>query len=138
MASTTRFREQHTELMALAGEIAAMLDPARVKGEPEKIRHLLSQLAGKLKIHLAVEDNALYPTLLAHPSPEIQAKAKAFVDEMGGIKQAFMAYLDKYPSPRELEASPEAFVRDTRGLFAVLEKRIHAEDTDLYQVLDAL
>jgi hypothetical protein len=33
-----------------------------------------------------MEDRALYPALVKHPKPEVQAKAKKFIDEMGGTQ----------------------------------------------------
>lgn len=138
MSRTTKFREQHVELLALAKEIAPLLNSAGMERDAEKVRHLLSQLAGKLNIHLAMEDNSLYPELLRHANPEIQSKAKAFVDEMGGIKKAFGEYLAKYPSAPAIQASAEGFAKDTQALFAVLGKRIEAEDSVLYPMLDSL
>jgi hypothetical protein len=138
MSRTEKYREQHRELEALIGQMAAGFDPARLAQDASPMRTLLSQLAGKVKVHLAMEDSALYPSMLKHPNPSVQAKAKAFMDEMGGIKQAFAAYLAKFPSAQAIQADPKGFIEATGAIAGALGKRIHAEDSDLYALVDRL
>jgi len=138
MSRTEKFREQHRDLVAMVGQLAPHLTPARLAKESAEVRSLLSQFAAKLNVHLAMEDKALYPQLLQHKDPAVQGKAKTFMDQMGGIKEAFSGYMAKYPTAHAIEASPAGFISDTEGLIKVLAARIQAEDSDLYALVDRL
>ena len=138
MSKTQKYREQHQELVAMVGQLQPLLKPATLAQDASWARSLLSGLAGKLNVHLAMEDKALYPQLLQHKDPAVQAKAKAFIDEMGGIKDAFAAFLGKYPSAQAIQGSPQGFVTDTEAVVKVLARRIQAEDSDLYALVDRL
>lgn len=122
----------------MVGQLQPLLKPAALAQDASAVRTLLSGLAGKLNVHLAMEDKALYPQLLQHKDPAVQAKAKAFMEEMGGIKAAFSGYLGKYPSAQAIQAASQGFVTDTEAVIKVLAKRIQAEDSDLYELVDRL
>jgi hypothetical protein len=137
MGKTQVYRDQHVEILSLAGKLKAMLDVEKLKQDGAAARTLLSALAGKVTVHLAMEDKSLYPALLASADPTIQAKAKRFTDEMGGIKQALTKYLARYPSGTVIAQSAAGFVKETTAMLAVLGKRVQAEDSDLYVAVDA-
>ena len=138
MSKTQHYRDQHQELTAMVGQLQIFLDPGNLAKDASEPRHLLSLFAAKLNMHLALEDKALYPQLLKHKDSAVQAKAKRFMDEMGSIKEAFGAYMGKYPSAQAIQAAPAAFITDSNGLIKVLAKRIHSEDSDLYALVDQI
>lgn len=84
MSITSNLRRQHTEILALASEIRGALqqDPAGI----ESIEKLLPALTGKIKIHLAMEDNALYPLLLDAAEAETRRLAADYLNEMGILR----------------------------------------------------
>ena len=98
--------------------------------------HLLSKLAGNLKVHLAMEDEAVYPMLLEHKDPEIRSLAQKYMIEMGGLKDAFIEYIDKWTKAFAIQQNPEEFVEATKGIFDALGKRIEKEDSELYILVD--
>lgn len=124
--------------MKLAGEIAALLSPDRLVGETAKVRNLLSSLAGKLKVHLAMEDKSLYPTLLTAKDAKVTATARQFVEEMGGITKVFGDYSTKWATNSAIAADPQGFATDTKNLFGALGKRIERENRDLYPLAEKL
>lgn len=138
MARTDNFRRQHDDILALANELAALLDPAKLAQDAAPARSKLATLAGKLKVHLAMEDQSLYPTAAASAQPELSALAVRYQNEMGDIKEAFEAYLAKWPSPTAIQANPDGFVADTKGIYGALAERVRKENTELYPLVDAL
>jgi hemerythrin-like domain-containing protein len=136
MAATASFRKQHDELLAVAGEIGKLLDASRLADDAASARTLLSNLAGKLKIHLAMEDKTLYPRLMQDPDPKVSAMAKRFADEMGGIAEVFGGYMERWPTARAIQEAPQRFVTDTQKLFGALSTRIDRENNQLYPLLD--
>ena len=136
MSATDSFRKQHGELLAVAGEIGKLLDPAALAKNATQARMLLSNLAGKLKVHLAMEDQTLYPRLILDPDAKVSALARRFAEEMGGIAEVFGGYMSRWPTSKEIQEAPQQFVADTRKLFAALSTRIDRENNQLYPLLD--
>jgi hypothetical protein len=102
------------------------------------MRTLLSSLAGKLTVHLAMEDKGMYVRLLKHKDGQIRTTATTYLDEMGGIKAVFNAYLERWPSATAIQANPTGFIAETEGILAALSIRISKEDNELYAMVDAL
>jgi hemerythrin-like domain-containing protein len=128
-----RFMEQHREIRAMLEGLLRHLGP----GNPDLMaaRQSLVSLAAVLNIHLTLEDQALYPTLLKHPEPKVQAKAKAFMEEMGGLKIALTGHLQRWTATERVKAEPASFQRETLDLVKVLKRRLDAEDGELYPML---
>jgi hemerythrin-like domain-containing protein len=137
MARTDQFRKQHDGIVALVQEISKMLNAASVAANAQEFRLTLSKLAGLVKVHLAMEDKALYPSLVSSADPKVESTAKRFIDEMGGISQAFGDYNDKWTAKAMREQS-DTFVRETKNLFGVLGRRIEKENNELYPMADNL
>lgn len=136
MASTKNFRDQHDRALAVAGQISALLNPTALRADASEVRQLLSQLAGALKVHLAMEDESLYPELARSADPKVSATARRFQQEMGGIKSALEAYLGKWPSTGAIQQNPDAFIADTKNVLAALAKRIEKENKELYPLAE--
>lgn len=136
MAKSDRFRKQHDELLGLANSLAAELDSTKLAKDATAARSALSKLAGKLTLHLSAEDQHLYPDLMASDDSETRATAKKFVDEMGGIASAFLAYNEKWRTTSSIQSGPAEFIEETKGIYGALAKRIEMENTKLYPLMD--
>lgn len=138
MARTDRFRRQHQEILQLMAQITSMLDTSQPGEKARDIRTQLSVLAGKLNVHLAMEDNALYPSLLEQKDGNVGLVARKYAEEMGHIKETFAGYLKKWPTPMAIQNDPGRFSGETREIFAALARRIQREDDELYPLVDRL
>jgi len=136
MAKSDRFTQQHDELLVLANELAATLDAAQLAENATRARSILNKLAGKLLLHLGAEDQFLYPHLLASGDAETKQIAQQFVDEMGGISQAFVAYNNKWKASANIQADATSFISETKVIYAALAERIEKENTVLYPLMD--
>lgn len=132
MGFTDKFRVQHDEILAMTREISDKL-----KSDPDAplIRKLLSNLAGKVNFHLAMEDKALYPRLTQQGDTHAQALATKFMTEMGGLAGVFIAYNNKW-QVSAIKSDPEGFAHETRKVFGALANRIQRENTELYPLAD--
>lgn len=137
MSKTARYREQHAEAEMLIRQIASELDPTRLSTDASGVRRLLSSLAGKLAIHLKIEDECLYPMLAKHTDPKLRSLALSFQQEMGTLFPAFKEYTSRWPSPLEIQKNAQAFTRETKEIFAALRRRIERENTQLYTAVDS-
>ena len=133
MGFTDKFKGQHDEILAIAGEIQEKL-----KGTPDAaaIRKLLSNMAGKVNFHLAMEDKALYPRLMEHKDASAKALAGKFMKEMGGLAQVFTDYNNKW-QVSAIKSDPAGFSNETRKVFGALSHRISRENSELYPLADA-
>jgi hemerythrin-like domain-containing protein len=138
MTRTNKFRKQHDEILSTAREINAILGNAIDDSEAETIRKLMSRLAGLVSVHLAMEDKALYPQLLASTNSAVKATANRFIQEMGAIGQGFEDYMRKWATTQTIKSKPTEFTIESKAIFNALSKRIHKENVELYMLVDEM
>lgn len=131
MSFTAKFRQQHDEILELVGELTRGL---KANADAETLRGVLSNLAGKLNFHLAMEDKALYPRILKMDA-KASAMAGKFMEEMGGLGEAFSNYNNKW-QVSAIRSDPAGFASATHKVFAALGKRIARENAELYPLAD--
>lgn len=133
MGYTDKFRNQHNDILLVAGEITKKL-----KTEPDAmvLRKLLSNLAGKINFHLAMEDKALYPRLMERKDSDAKLMATKFMQEMGGLGQVFAVYNSKWQASA-IRSDPTGFSTETRTVFSALANRIARENSELYPLADS-
>jgi hemerythrin-like domain-containing protein len=134
MGHTDTYRRQHKEILQIASEVTKLTSDALTK-DADRVRTLLSSLAGKLGVHLSMEDNALYPRLLVHADQAVSATAKRFQTEMGGLKSSFDTFSKKW-SADSIRSAPQAFSEESKAVMQALSQRMDREDADLYQIVD--
>lgn len=137
MRRTEQFRKQHEGIVGLVQEISKKLDSRTVADNAQEMRLIISKLAGLVKVHLAMEDKALYPSLATSSDPTVTATAKRFMTEMGGISEAFNKYYEKWTT-QAIRDQSDAFIRETQRLFNILGQRIERENNELYPLADKL
>jgi iron-sulfur cluster repair protein YtfE (RIC family) len=130
------FRDAHRDLLQLIQTMSTGLEPARLARDATEARAMLSMLAGKLTIHLAMEDRAMYPRLATHNSLDVRQTAERLALEMGGILEVFKGYLARWPTPEAIQADSSRFATETNQIFDALRSRIAKEDTELFPKLD--
>jgi len=137
MAATDRFRKQHAELVALVRHIEPWLDPQRAAGDADMVRALVSALISRLSMHIAAEDNTLYPRLVQHADATVRDTARRFVSEMAGVRPTLEAYNLKW-GQSEIIADAAGFCTETRLVFDLLADRFSRENAELYTMIDRL
>jgi methyl-accepting chemotaxis protein len=128
------FHAAHAELRALVEAIIAKLDPAALAADPGPARALLSELIGRLAIHLAREDKPLYPKLKRHADPTVRATAERFDCEMATMApkvQEFGRRWDRGGHRRQRDALLRRDAPALRGA-----RRPDREDAELYALAD--
>ena len=134
---TVVFRRQHREILDVVRQLETKLVVATIEQDTsDAIRGHLNELAGKLTVHLAMEDKALYPRLLVHGSPQLRKIAADVVRDMGGIQAVFREYVIRWSVPQRIQANAAEFIRETNEILEALKRRITREDTELYPMID--
>ncbi len=135
MVYTDSFRKQHEDILSADQAIIAQLNVAGIQSASDNIRLALSQLSGKLSIHLAMEDKSLYPRLLTSSDADTRRIAQEFMTEMGGLGAAFNDYNKKWTA-QAIKADANGFIKETNAVFSALSQRIARENTQLYPLVD--
>ena len=135
--ATSNFRRQHEELVALAVELLQVIETERGADTVPRVQSILNRLAGKLKVHKAMEEEALYPDLLSHEKPSVRELAAGFQKQFGTVYSAFVAFREQWGTERVRDDYAK-FVPATRDLVAALAERIEQEDGELYAMVDEL
>lgn len=133
MGFTDKFRQQHQDILTVVGTLNEKL---KADADAQILRLLLSNLAGKLRFHLAMEDKALYPRMM-NQGTETSAVAARFMEEMGGLAAAFEAYNSKWQITA-IREDPAGFAAETHQVFQALGKRIGRENSELYPLADSV
>lgn len=134
--STTLYRHHHATVGQLVGRIDSLLAAPSPAANAAALATAVRDLFGVFTVHLSLEDSALYPRLLAHPTPALRATAARFQTEMGSLRARFDRYRASWPGPLAVSKDPETFVRETREVVTALKHRIAREDLELYDVID--
>ena len=136
MQRTANFRRQHDDILSIATEISNLLNAQALSKDASNIAILNAKLAGKVKFHLAMEDDSLYPRLLKENDDKVKSLAQKYISEMGGISKTYLAYLDKWKNATAIQANAMQYVNETKNLFKVLADRISKENNELYPIID--
>jgi methyl-accepting chemotaxis protein len=134
---TDSYRRQHGELVLIVRRITDLLDRGHVAADSDNARALLVELTGAIRLHLAREDEKLYPALLAHSDEQVRATTQSYVAEMGELAAAYQDFAGAWPSPQAIANDPAGFDAQCRAVFAALADRIHRENGEFYPMADA-
>ncbi len=136
MDRTERFRRQHEELSTDAKEIVASLSSTDLPAAAGEIRGKLARFLGKLRMHAAMEDGALYPDLLGHDEESVRTEARELLDSVANLYTRFDELERRWLEPDAIERNAESFAADTLAAFALLRRRMTDEHARLYPLVD--
>jgi hypothetical protein len=137
LARTTKFRDQHVELLQLAADLGGCcLDFQQLAESGTRAAACLNRLMGKLVLHLSVEDRVFYPELSASKDAGVAELAKRYAREMQGTAKAVTAYGAKWGTAGSIRQNPASFVAETREVIRILSDRITRENEELYTAAD--
>jgi len=79
-------------------------------------------------MHLAVEDEKLFPALAAAGDEQLRSLTQECRTESGGLREATRMRRRKWPSVDTIQDSPDDFVLETKRLLSGLKRRIAREE----------
>lgn len=132
-----RYQHDHRQIIA---DIHALrtLAQAGVVGNTAQISKQITDMASHIKMHLAVEDRVLYPTLARLDDPVIGALAARFQAEMASLAEAFGEFVRQWRVPERIDADPEGFRRGANSVLKALYERLQKEDTEFFPAVAAV
>ena len=132
-----KFKHQHEDILA---DIAALrrLVHGGIEANGERIAARIIAMSGNIKLHLAVEDKVLYPTLRGIGDAAVARMSNLYQLEMNGIVAAYMGFATTWNSAARLLAAPEQFRADANTVLRQVHDRIKKEDHEFYPAVEAL
>jgi len=122
------FRNQHTIIRA---RLADVIERA-ADGNGYDLSVLFERLALALRSHLLMEDNVVYPAMIASRDPGLRARATRLRQEGRDQSARFETLYEKWGERKLVDADVPAFARDLQALAVSLNERMDAEDAELY------
>lgn len=129
------YMDQHESIKEELSAIKKLTSGNDVEENAKEIALHVSTLAGRIKIHLSMEDKYLYPELQKSGSEQERKMALAFQDEMGGLAEAFVVYKDQYNTVPKILQNLGKLQSDTWNILDKIEKRIQKEERELYKLI---
>ncbi len=109
--------------------------PTPVAANARDLRAGLRNLETVLVRHLAFEDARLYPVLEAADAA-VSERARRYREEMGDLSGGVVAFMQRWCGEHAIEAEPDAFAAAWNAMHTALERRMTAEDDDLYELAE--
>ena len=129
---TELYRRQHDQLRGLLRDTSDHLVPL----DADACRSRLARLATLLSVHLALEDQALYPHLMKHDNAKIREIAGEYRTRMGRLSSDFRLFAEKWSQGDRIESAQYDFAVEYGAISEAVLERMDLEDSTLYALVD--
>lgn len=131
-----KFKHQHADIMS---NISALrrLAQAGVAQNAADIARLIVSMSSTIKLHPAVEDQALYPALQRGDNPELARMGQQYKTDMGPIAQAYEAFARRWNRADSVLHDEQAFRDDANRVLRMVHERMQRENRDFYPRIEA-
>lgn len=133
-----QLQSQHEACLAIVQDIQARSVQIADRPAAVEITLMMARLTGILRIHLALEDEILYPALRNASDAEVARTAERYWQEMGGLADAFFDFVDRWKRADVLLADADRFRAESAHVFAALAERIEREHAEIYPMAERL
>jgi hypothetical protein len=132
-----KFKQQHQHIL---DSIDALRRLSRdgVDRNAEAIAQQIVAMSATIKLHLAAEDHALYPSLQRQDDPELARMGQAYQQEMGSIAGAYDGFSRRWNHPAHLRDDADGFRRDANEVLRRVHERMQRENRQFYPRVEAL
>lgn len=132
-----KFKQQHVEILGNVAELRLLVKDGIIENA-EKISKLIISMSSSIKLHLAVEDSILYPSLQSGNNAAVARMGKQYQAEMDAIAAAYLNFARSWNNVTRVSGDPEGFRSDANIVLRVLHARMHKENTVFYPAIEAL
>ena len=131
-----KFKHQHTDILRSIATLRALAH-AGVEANASAIAQGIVAMSGTIKLHLAVEDQALYPALQRGHNPELARMGQQYQRDMGPIAQAYEAFARRWNRPESVRRDEQGFRDDANQVLRMVHERMQRENRDFYPRIEA-
>ncbi len=130
-----KYRTDHVEIMRLVAGLKQLV-LAGVEKQPDTIAQKVVAISSTIKLHLAIEDQVLYPALKRSSLPEVAKTALRFQQEMGPIAVDFSAFARRWNTGHKVVAEPGVMRLDAIAMVERIHRRMQQENRELYPLAE--
>lgn len=131
-----KFKHQHGDIKR---RIAELRDLARAGADThaEAIAQGIVAMSALIKLHLAVEDQVLYPALQADRQSDLARLARHYQRDMVPIAAAYDAFARRWNTSQRVREDAQGFRDDANLVLRKLHERMLREDREFYPQIEA-
>lgn len=130
-----KFKHQHLDILASIERLRAS-SHAGVAEHADEIAAQIVAMSGVVRLHLAVENDTLYPAL-ATGEARLARMGQAYQKEMGDIAAEYLAFAGRWNLASRLAKAPEQFRQEANRVLRKLHQRIRREDREFYPAIES-
>lgn len=130
-----KFKDQHVDILAGIAMLR-QLTRSDIAANAAAIAKGIVSLSSTVRLHLAVEDRVLYPTIEASADPALTRMSRVYQGEMQGISRTFMGFVARWNTPQQVKADPEGFRDDANVVLKQVFDRMQRENYEFYPAVE--
>ena len=132
-----KFKQQHVDILEGIATLRRLALAGVARNAAEIARGIVA-MSATIKLHLAVEDRALYPAVARSADAELARKGREFQEEMDAIAAAYEGFAKRWNNARNLELDERGFRDDANTVLRRVHERMQRENRDLYPRIEAM
>ncbi|MDH5582126.1 MAG: hemerythrin domain-containing protein [Bdellovibrionales bacterium] len=128
--------KDHQILNELLGQISIFLNEDTIKNNIDHVILVLNKITKTIDMHLKLEDEYIYPSLIACDIPHISKTAKEFQKEMRTLSDQYKTFSQKWHSLDTIKNDLKVFTKELVEIVYSFSDRLDREEKELYILLD--
>ena len=132
-----KFKHQHVKILESISTLRR-LARSGVAANAKEIAQLIVAMSSTIKLHLAVEDQSLYPALQRSGDAELARIGERYKQEMSGLCSAYEGFAHRWNHTDGLVRDEEGFRADANNVLRLLQERIQRENQEFYPRIEAM
>ena len=131
-----KFKDQHSDILRRIASLRALTQTGVAANAPA-IAEGIIKMSVVIKLHLAVEDQALYPTLQRSEDAELIQLGRMYQNDMVPLARAYDVFARRWNTAQRLQDDAEGFRADANNVLRLLHARIQRENLEFYPRIEA-
>lgn len=131
------FKKQHVQILTGIATLRRYAQEG-IKGNAESIANEVVMLSSVIKVHLAIEDRVLYPSLQKNAHPELAAMGRSYQNEMKDIANAYAGFSRRWNTASQVSENEDDFRRDANTVLKQVHQRMQKENREFYPAIEAV
>ncbi|RHX81493.1 hemerythrin HHE cation-binding domain protein [Leptospira yasudae] len=125
------YKVQYAEIQKLLIDLEKRLY-GEISESIDGLLHELASFCARLKLHINVEENLIYPKIKESGVENSLSIAEEYKKRTMELKSSFKTYHSKWLLPSSILENEAQFREDTEKLILALRERIRKEENEIY------
>ncbi|MFX3468898.1 hemerythrin domain-containing protein [Leptospira borgpetersenii] len=130
------YKIQYIEIQKLLNDIESrLLKEGKISEDMDELLHELASFSARLKLHLNLEENLIYPKIKNLQIENTSALAENFRSCSIDLKNSFKKYYCNWLLPSSILKNESRFREETEELIFNLRDKFRKEENEIYVLL---